>query len=1660
VQLGFVALAAGLLGVGGVLVSGGVAHADDPTWAVTGTLTDASTAAPLEGLLVELYPAADPTSIGSAVSNADGSYEVDFTPTAATGDYTIEINRSPSAGSTGLSYVHEWLGHAGTQSAATTFPLSADAPVAVADDALTAAATVSGTVTDENGDPVAGANIQISPPGASPNAWSGEHTTSDSAGAYTLSQVRANDTVLRVSATDADASHQRTDAQVFYNPRYWPGVDDPADAAAVSTQPGDILDGIDVVLTREPAIHQLLVDGDDAAIPCVAFTPYLLDPASGRYQAQRSGQFSTGSDGYLNFAMPPGSTYKILYFDTLASNDPLCPDAPLVRTQPFQSQWYGGDSLATATALHADGESGQTSLPPLTLQPFTGPIALAGTPMIVTDTVHPAKVYLSGVAVSPGDASLSYQWLRDDSPIDGATDSWHHLGAADTGTTLEAEITATRSGYESQTFLSAPLNLRGSFTTTPLPTVSGTPSVGSTLVADAGTWLPTPDSFSYQWMRDGTVIPGATAASYTPAAADLGGQLTVAATAHKTGFNDATTVSVATDPIAPGTLVAGTPMVTGSPTFGATLTANPGDWSPGSPSFSYQWVSGTTDIVGATFATYSPASSDVGAKLSVRVTGTENGFTPASATSPQTASVGTATFSSAPTPLITGTVAVGQTLVAHPGIWAPGTVSFTYQWAADGTAISGATGSTYVPAAGDLARHLTVTVTGSETGFTDAPSTSAPTIAVAPGTLAPGGPSIVVTGALAYPQTLSASEGTWGPGVVTFTYQWVRDTTDIAGATASTYALLPADVGHRMSVRVTGSKTGYASATSSSAQTAPVASGTIAAAAPTILGTFLFGSTLSAQTGNWTPGNVAFSYQWLRNGTAISGATGANYVAAAADVGTTVSVSVTGSLAGYAPTSAVATGSVVAARTFDAAPTPTISGPSVNHVLTASIADWTPSPDTFAYMWMRDGTVITGASSQKYTLTSADFGKTITVIETVAKAGYATVVTAASVGNGPIVAFQPRFSNSVIPSISGDTTIGEVLTASTGTWSPTPDSFVYVWQRGTGDPTASPSGYTTIPGATSATYQLVAADLGESIVVRVTAVKSGIDPQGSTATSLATDPADPGMLTSVRPTISGTGRFGSQLTAVTGNWGPNPTPNAVTFSYQWRSNGVVIPGASSATFLPRVADIGSSISVRVTGSEPGYSDSIQDSTVNPTITVGVFGAPQAVPTISGTARVGSVLASVDPTWSPTTTYAHQWYADGVAIAGATASSYIPTSDVEGRAISVRVTSLLPGFTTTSTTSAETADVAEGVFTTVPRPTIDGTARVGSTLTAKTEGWVPAITSFSYLWKTGTTVLGSGETLTVPSAALSKTITVTVSSNAAGYPLQVAPVSKPTARIVSGVFVAPSTTITGAVRVGTQLTATGSATWAPLPSKISYQWLRGGVAISKATRSTYTPTSSDYRHALSVRITGSRSAFTTLVRTSRASTVGAGILAAATPTITGTAQVGQVLTAHHTTWGSSVTYRYQWYRSGVAISGATGSTYTLPSSAKNAPIAVRVTGSKKYYTTVSRTSDPTTAVIAGEFTTVGTPSIRGTVAVGSKLSASAGSWAPTSYVTFTYQWFRASAQDAMAVAIPGAVMSSRTLTTDDRGLFLTIVVTAVRAGFSPASASTVTATAAT
>jgi hypothetical protein len=153
--------------------------------------------------------------------------------------------------------------------------------------------------------------------------------------------------------------------------------------------------------------------------------------------------------------------------------------------------------------------------------------------------------------------------------------------------------------------------------------------------------------------------------------------------------------------------------------------------------------------------------------------------------------------------------------------------------------------------------------------------------------------------------------------------------------------------------------------------------------------------------------------------------------------------------------------------------------------------------------------------------------------------------------------------------------------------------------------------------------------------------------------------------------IAGAPRVGSTL-AASGTW----TVGAVT-TYQWRRDGVDVPGASAVTYLLTAKDLGHKISVRVAGTLPGYVPATVDS---PAVTIGAGVLSSGTARISGKLKVRKKLIASASPWPAGTTVRYQWYAGRKKVAGATLSRLTLTRKTVGKRIKVVITGSRPGYT--------------------------------------------------------------------------------------------------------------------------------------------------------------------------------------------------------------------------------------------------------------------------------------------------------------------------------------------------------------------------------------------
>ena len=267
------------------------------------------------------------------------------------------------------------------------------------------------------------------------------------------------------------------------------------------------------------------------------------------------------------------------------------------------------------------------------------------------------------------------------------------------------------------------------------------------------------------------------------------------------------------------------------------------------------------------------------------------------------------------------------------------------------------------------------------------------------------------------------------------------------------------------------------------------------------------------------------------------------------------------------------------------------------------------------------------------------------------------------------------------------------------------------------------------------------------------------------------------------------------------------------------------------------------------------------------------------------------------------------------------------------------------------------------------PAISGTVQVGETLTADTsdisdsDGFTNV--SFSYQWirydgSSDTDIEdATGSTYTLVDPDEGQTIKVKVSfTDDAGNDetLTSAATDAVAARPNSHATGAP--TITGTMQVGETLTtnASGIADADGLSNvQYEYQWLADDADISGATNATYTPAAADEGKAIKVRVSftddaGNEESLTSAATDAVAAAPTPNTPATGVPTISGTAQVGETLTASASGIAdadvlTNFSYSYQWVRndgsSDTDIAGATSSTYTLVDADEGKTIKVRV-----------------------------------------------------------------------------------------------------------------------
>ena len=1223
-----------------------------------------------------------------------------------------------------------------------------------------------------------------------------------------------------------------------------------------------------------------------------------------------------------------------------------------------------------------------------------GNFAADGRPVIVgtAQVGQTLKAGTSGISDYNGleGVTYAYQWLADGKAITGATGSVYTLTASEVGKVILVRVSFTDDDGHAESVTSVATEVVADKLDSPAtgkPVISGTVQVGQTLTASMSS-IGDPDglarvTYAYQWLADSTAITGATGSSYTLTAVEQGKVITVTVSFTDDAGNDESATSEATGavPSKPDSPATGNPVISGAARVGQILTAGTSAIVDADgltkATYAYQWLADGAVISGATGSAYRLTGSELGKAITVRVTVTDDGSNAAVLTSEATGAVGAYVGSPATgLPVISGIVQVGRTLTVDTSGIADADglakVNYAYQWQSDGIAISGATSSTYQLNDAENARTISVQVIFTDDAGNDEILTSATTGVVAPRTNAPATGLPAISGTVEVGQTLTVSTSAIadpdGLTKATYAYQWLADGLAIAGATESSYVLTDNEQGKTIIVLVSFvDDAGYPESLASMAAGAAAATPNApATGVPTISGTVKVGGILTVNTDGISDDDgmtgVVYGYQWLADGTAIAGATESSYVLTDSEQGRTISVQVSFvDDAGYAESvTSSATGAVIAGTNTPATGVPTISGTAqVGETLTASISAIADADGltgaSYAYQWLADGAVIAGATGASYVLTTSDRGTFVTVrVSFTDDAGYDETVSSSATGE---VAARPNTPATGVPTISGTAEVGQLLTAGTAgivdANGLTRVSYAYQWL----------ADGTVIAGSTGRNYVPKEHDKGKAISVRVSFTDDDGYAESLTSAATGAVAAKANTPATGLPTISGTAQVGQNLVANTSTISDADGLTNVTYSYQWLADGTAISGATGSSYTLTASEQGKAIRVRVSFTDDnGYAESLTSSATG-TVAARSNRPPTGLPTISGLARVGKTLtvstsgiADADGLG----TFSYQWLANGRAISGATGSSHTLFTSMVGKAISVRVSFTDGRGHAESLTSAATGVVVVRIdHPALGRPTISGTARVGQTLTAGTSGIADANgltkVAYAYQWLAdGRAIAGAtGSSYTLTTSEQHKAITVRVNfTDDDGNSERLTSAATGAVAAVSNSPATGRPAISGTVRVGATLTAgTSGIADADGLTKVAYayQWLADGATIYGATDRSYRLRDREEGKAIAVRVSFTDDNGNGESLTSAATgvvPVRPNSPATGKPTVGGVARVGKTLTADTSAivdadGVTNASYAYQWLADGTAISGATGSSYTLTASEQGKAIRVRV-----------------------------------------------------------------------------------------------------------------------
>jgi len=243
------------------------------------------------------------------------------------------------------------------------------------------------------------------------------------------------------------------------------------------------------------------------------------------------------------------------------------------------------------------------------------------------------------------------------------------------------------------------------------------------------------------------------------------------------------------------------------------------------------------------------------------------------------------------------------------------------------------------------------------------------------------------------------------------------------------------------------------------------------------------------------------------------------------------------------------------------------------------------------------------------------------------------------------LSFSPAVAmptNSILPLISGNISVGGSVSVSRGTWVGTVENYSYQWRRCTDSVITTTCA--AISGANTNSYVITQNDSGKYLRVSVTALDIN---GGTTVLTNATTIVLSRPVNIVLPNISGTPSFGNILTTTNGTW---TTPNSGVYFYKWlrcttalETSCVYISNAISSSYGIVAADVGTYIRSEITVSD--LTNRLTSSAKSAATTM-ITSEPRNItlPMVTGDPVVGQKLQYDSGTWvaNPAATFTVIW----------------------------------------------------------------------------------------------------------------------------------------------------------------------------------------------------------------------------------------------------------------------------------------------------------------------------------------------------------------------------------------------------------------------------------